>query len=120
VSIRIHTGGLLKLDPDADEAFEVDWNAQHLPQGVGLTSSTWVVAGVRGAASLDDHDPGIGEYNADDEWESAAAGRVTRVFLTGISGITEGQKYRITNRIVTDTTPPETKDASFTVLIERE
>jgi hypothetical protein len=106
VSIRIHTGGLLKLDPDADEAFEVDWNAQHLPQGVGLTSSTWVVAGVRGAASLDDHDP--------------AAGRVTRVFLNGITGITEGQKYRITNRIVTDTTPPETKDASFTVLIERE
>ena len=120
MSIRIQTGGLLKLDPDADEAFEVDWNAKHLPEGVGIASSTWVVDGIRGAASLDDHDPGIGEYNADDEWESDAAGRVTRVFLAGTTGIAAGQTYRITNRIVTNTTPPETKDASFTVLIERE
>jgi hypothetical protein len=117
MSIRIKSGGLIELDPNADEAFEVDWNAEHLPAGVGITSSAWYVTGDV-AAALDDHDPGIGAYDADDLWQADAAGRVTRVFLTGATGIVVGQQYRVTNRIITDTTPPETKDASFYVLIE--
>lgn len=119
-SIRIKTGGLITLDPDADEAFEVDWNRQHLPPGVTLTSSTWTITGRGTADALDQHDDDIGAYNADDEWEADADGRVTRVFLTGATGIALGQKYIVTNRIVTDSTPPETKDASFEVLVQQD
>jgi hypothetical protein len=120
MSIQIRSGGLVLLDPDADEAFEVDWNSEHLPAGVELTSSVWEIAGKSGASSLEQHDDDIGQYDANDAWQAAAAGRVTRVFLTGATGITVGQRYTVTNRIVTDTTPPETKDASFTVLIQQE
>jgi hypothetical protein len=120
MSLRIKSGGLVTLDPDADEAFEVDWDREHLPEGVGITSSTWEIAGAGVAASLDDHDPGIGEYDDDDLWVTAVAGRVTRVFLTGTTGVALGQRYTVTNRIVTNTTPPETKDASFDVLIAEE
>lgn len=121
MSIRIHSGGMVSLDPNADEAFEVDWNAEHLPAGVELTSSVWEIEGYKGAAALDQHDDDIGAYDAvTDLWEPDPTGRVARVFLTGATGILTGQKYRVTNRIVTNTTPPETKDASFDVLIQQE
>jgi len=122
MSRRIKSGGLLSLDPDADEAFEVDWNLEHfrLQPGTGLTSSDWFIEGIHGAAALEQHDDAIGQYDTSDLWEEEASGRVTRVFLTGATGITAGQRYKITNRIVTDTTPPETKDASFYVLIQQE
>lgn len=120
MSIQIRSGGLVVLDPDADEAFEVDWNSEHLPAGVGIASSTWEITGKSGATSLDQHDDDIGQYDANDLWEADVTGRVTRVFLTGATGIAINQRYVVTNHIVTDTVPPETKDASFTVLIQQE
>lgn len=120
MSIRIKSGGLVTLDPDADEAFDVDWDREHLPSSVGIASSTWAITGRGGVAALDQHDDDIGQYDADDLWEANAAGRVTRIFLTGATGIAVAQVYRVTNTIVTDTTPPETKDASFEVLIQQD
>lgn len=110
----------MQLDPEADEAFEMDWGREHLPASVGIATSTWEITGKAGAAALEQHDDGIGDYDDDDLWEATAGGQVARVFLTGSTGIALGQRYTITNHIVTNSSPPETKDRSFDVLIQSE
>lgn len=120
MSLRIQSGGLVTLDPDADEAFDVDWDEEHLPAGVGIADSTWEIEGKSGASSLDQHDDAIGAYDVNGLWAVSASGRVTRVFLTGATGIALNQRYVVTNRITTDETPPQVKDASFIVLIQQE
>jgi hypothetical protein len=104
MSTEIHSGGLVTKDPDAIEVYVVDWDAEHLAASVTITTSSWVIAGPDSALTKDQ--------------ESILSGsRKTQLRLT--AGTLEGV-YTVTNRIVTNETPAQTKDASFSVLIQQE
>ena len=104
MSSSIHAGGLIVKDPESIEVFVVDWGLEHLADSVTITTSSWVIEGRDSALTKDQ--------------ESILSGsRRTQLRLT--AG-TEGYRYTVTNRIVTNETPAQTKDASFYVLIQHE
>jgi hypothetical protein len=97
----IDDGGLLTKDPQAIEVFTMDWDAQHLAVGVTIQTSTWTITGPDAILTKDN--------------ETIVTGnRKTRLRLTGG---TLHRKYTVTNRIVTNESPAQTKDRSFIVQI---
>lgn len=86
-------------DPDSDLDYGFDWaNDPWLTAGETITTSTWTVpAGLTKGT------------------ESNTNG-ITSVF---ISGGTEGVSYTVTNRIVTDSTPPRTDERSFIIRVRQ-
>lgn len=96
----IPSGGLTEKDPNSVEFFVMDWD-EELEDGVEISDSDWEISGVDAVLTKDN--------------ESIVAGnRSTRLRL---SAGTLGKKYVVTNRIVTNESPSQTKDASFTVLV---
>jgi hypothetical protein len=104
MSTEIHSGGLIIKDPNAIEVFVVDWDQEHLATGVTITSSDWIITG-KDALLVGDN-------------ESVLTGN--RRASIRLSDGTLGYRYTVTNRIVTNESPTQTKDASFDVLIEQE
>jgi hypothetical protein len=98
----IRSGGLVVKDPNSSEFYTFDWNHEHLPGGVEVSTSTFTVTGPDAILTVDQF--GIFQGN-----------RKTQVRL---NGGTLGKKYTVTNRITTDQSPSQTKDASFRVLIQ--
>lgn len=94
--------GSLVKDPDAERVIRFDWDAD-LPEGAEIDTSTWIVSP-------------SGEL-ATDNAAIADDGRSATVRLTGGEA---GSSYTLTNRIVTDTTPAETEDASITVHVREQ
>jgi hypothetical protein len=92
---------LVTKDPNSIEYFIVDWTDQ-LATAVTIVTSTWEIAGPNALLTKDQ--------------ESVVTGnKKTQLRL---SAGTLHRRYTVTNRIVTNETPAQTKDASFTVLIE--
>lgn len=85
-------------DPSEDLDYTVDWDAT-LAAGEEVAESEWEVSPEDGAPTV--HDDGSDE-------------RTTEAFL---AGGTDGETYVVTNRIVTDATPPRTHERSFRVLV---
>ena len=104
MSTVIHSGGLLVKDPDVTRVIVVDWDAEHLAAGVLITDSDWFISGKDAALTSDQ--PSI-----------MSGSRRTRIRL---AAGTLGYRYVVTNRIETDESPSQTKDASFSVLIQSE
>jgi hypothetical protein len=104
MSTTIHSGGLVIKDPNSEEVYVVDWGSEHLATGVEITSSDWFITG-RDSALVGDS-------------ESVLSG--SRRASIRLSDGTLGYRYTVTNRIVTNESPTQTKDASFDVLIEQE
>ncbi len=101
------TQTLIEKDPNSIEPQGLDWTdyLAELGASVGIDSSTWTVSTITDdAAPLTLSDDSI-----------VTGDRKTSVFLTGG---TEGSRYTVTNRIITDSVPPVTDDRSFLVLIK--
>jgi hypothetical protein len=104
MSRTIHSGGLVVKDPNAERFYQVDWDAENLAAAVIIADSDWIISGP--------------DSNLVDDQPSVLSGdRKAQVRLTGG---TLGKRYTVTNRIVTNESPPQTKDASFKVLIQQE
>jgi hypothetical protein len=104
MSTQIHAGGLVIKDPNAIEFFIMDWDAEHLATGVTVSTSTWTVTGPDAVLT-------------GDQASVLSGSRKTQVRL---SAGTVGKVYTVTNRIVTNESPSQTKDASFRVLVQQE
>lgn len=101
---RIKSGGLVVKDPNASKVYVMDWDEENLGDGVTITDSDWEISGPDALLTKDN--------------ESILSGdRTTQVRL--LAG-TLNAKYTVTNRIVTNETPAQTKDKSFTVLVQQE
>jgi len=101
---EIHSGGLIVKDPNAEEVYVVDWGLEHLATGVEIDDSEWIISG-RDTALTEDEDAIL------------TGNRRTSIRL---AAGTLGYRYTVTNRIVTNESPAQTKDASFEVLIQQE
>lgn len=97
-------GDLILKDPSADEPQGFDWTAWLLELGAVITisTSTWTITGPD--AVLTSHDPTI-----------VAGSLKTQVYL---AAGTEGARYTVTNRVVTNSAPPVTDERSFVVLVQ--
>jgi hypothetical protein len=104
MSQTIHSGGLVIKDPNSIEVFVVDWGSEHLAAGVLIADSDWIITG-RDAALTDDQASVL-------DGDRRASIRLSEGTL--------GYRYTVTNRIVTNESPSQTKDASFYVLIQQE
>lgn len=98
-------GDLKVKDPSSvNEPFGMywaDWLA-NVGEDATIASSTWVITGPDELLEIEDNDLVLNDTQ-------------TQVFL---SGGTVGAKYRVTNRITTDTTPAVVDDRSFFVLVQ--
>ena len=103
--ITVHNGATVPQGPTEALVYTFDWDEENLPAGVEIASSTFVIAA--------EHPDGNAELTAD-QTSILAGNRSTQVRL---SGGTLRAKYRVTNRIVTNETPAQTKARSFFVLI---
>lgn len=106
MSTSIRSGGLVVKGPVESEVYLVDWGTEHLAAGVLLTSSSWTLTRISGATT------GLMTF---DSATIPAGDRTTQVRLIGG---TVGQKFDVTNTVVTNETPARTKDRSFKVLIQ--
>jgi len=98
-------GELITKDPNSVEPQGFDWTLYlaELGDSITISSSSWSVSGPDSVLTLSN--------------DSIVTGSLkTSVVLT--AG-TEGKKYIVTNRIVTNGSPTVTDDRSFTVLIQQ-
>ena len=98
-------GDLIVKDPNSVEPQGIDWTdfLAELGSTVVISTSTWSVTGPDALLTLGN--------------DSILTGSLkTKVFLT--AG-TLGGRYTLTNRIVTNSSPTVTEDASFKVLIQQ-
>jgi hypothetical protein len=89
-------------DPQEALVYAIDWGARWLAPEVTINSSTWTITGPDAALIKD------AEVLSEDE-------RSTRVRL---SAGTNGAKYVVTNRIVTNESPSQTGERSFMLLVQ--
>ena len=97
----IYSGTKLYKDPNAVEVFTVNWN-DDLAAGVLIQTSTFTITGPDGVLTKDNE----------------AIGADTRSTRLRLLGGTLRKTYTVLNRIVTNETPSQTKDASFLVAIQ--
>ena len=102
----IYAGGLVTKDPNSVEVFTFDWDQEELAASVEITTSDFFITCPNEAVPL----------NLTSDNETILTGN--RRTSLRLSGGTAGKRYTVTNRIVTNETPSQTKDASFTVKIE--
>ena len=95
-------GDLIEKDPDSIEPYGFDWTAylSELGEDVLIDTSEWFIT------TAADESP-VGLTIDDDEIE--AGNLKTKAMF---SGGTRSVKYRVTNRIVTDSVPAVTDDRS--------
>jgi len=99
MSVTVYDGGTVTKDPDAQRVYTMDWTADI--GSAGITTSTWTIVGPDAALTYDNG--------------SIVAG--LKMASVRLIGGTLGRTYTVTNRIVTNSTPAETEDATVTVLI---
>ena len=104
MTTEIHSGGLLIKDPNSSEVYTVKWDVEHFSAQptVQIATSTFTITGTDAVLTKDNE-------------VILAGNRQTQLRL--LAG-TLGAKYTVTNRIITNETPAQTKDASFKVLIQ--
>lgn len=109
-SVTIYDGDVDVKDPADVRVYTFDWDAENLAAAVTIVSQTTTVAAVQPSG-----DTALTVVSSGTGLGIQASGRTVKCKL---SGGTLGALYRVTNRIVTDETPSQTKERSFFVRVE--
>jgi hypothetical protein len=104
----IASGQLLTLDPSDKRVLVYDWDQQGLPGVVTISTSTWTITAI--------HQNGATALTKDQE-SIVSGSRKTQVRLLATTA-TAGDRYRVSNAIVTSESPAQTIEQSFTVLVQ--
>lgn len=107
MSVTIQPNGLYEKDTNENRVVVFDWDAENLASSVEIATSTWVVTVERPSGETP-----VGMAN--DNSSILSGNRKTQTRLTGG---TVGSLYRVTNRIVTNESPAQTKERSVFVQI---
>src|SRR5678810_798787 len=107
--LTVDDGDLLVKDPDANRVYTWDYDTDNLGPTATIVTSSWIITALA---------PSTTDTALLKDSESILAGsRSTQVRIT--AG-TLGQLYLLTNRIVTNESPSQSKDKSIRVKIEQE
>jgi len=102
----VSPGGLIVQDPNDKRVYVFDWDVENLAAGVTIISSSFTITAIRPSddtALLKDNE-GI-----------LAGARKTSLRLYGG---TAGALYEVANKVVTSSSPAETKERSFKLKVE--
>lgn len=106
--ITITENGLVTKDPSDIKVYLLDWDVQNLAVGATITTSVFTIT----------PGPGSPATSADLTQDNASILTGSRKTQVRLSGGTLGQQYEVTNRIVTNETPAQTKERSFSILVQ--
>jgi len=112
----IRAGGLIVKDPNSSELFAIDWDVEHLRAGVQIASQSFFIVGPD-AVLTKDNEALLTAAQATAQFERTVTVDNRGTQLRLLAG-TLGAKYTVTNRITTNESPSQVKDASFKVLIQ--
>lgn len=96
-------GDLVQKDPSSDEPYGFDWTAWLLELGAGVLvgTSTWTITGADAILTKHNDTTVVGDLK-------------TQVYLAaGTVGVT----YKVTNRVITNSSPAVTDERSFQVYV---
>lgn len=107
MSLTIVDGQDLILDPNDIRFVSFDWDADNLPASVTIATSTFTIETEvqKGATALTKDNPSILTLN-----------RKTQVRLNAQTA-TDGDRYVLSNQIVTNESPSQTKERSVRILV---
>jgi hypothetical protein len=107
-TITVRPDAIIEKDTNEQRVIEFDWDADNLATSATITTSTWTITVVRPATEFP-----IALAN-DNNSIVPTANRKTQTRLTGG---TLGSLYHVTNQIVTNETPTQTKERSIYVQV---
>lgn len=113
-TVTVREGTPVVKDPADIKVYVFDWDTLNLAAGVAISTSTFTITYVTSYDAAGNPLPNTIPLTKDQE-SILAGSRKTQVRL---SAGTLGLKYRIDNRIVTNESPSQTKDRSFSVLVQ--
>jgi hypothetical protein len=110
MSLTVNDGDLILKDPADIAVYAFDWGTAHLATAVTITTSTFAVTAIRPSAAtiptITDSGSGLGIQTGS---------RSTKVKVTGG---TLGALYELSNTIVTNETPAQTKNRMVRLKLE--
>lgn len=111
MSITVDDGALITKDPAGVQVYMFDWDADNLGTGVEIASQSIAITAVS---------PSTTDTALTQSTTGTGLGLVTgnRKVNVKLSAGTLGQLYQVTNQIVTNEVPSQTKERSVFVLIE--
>jgi hypothetical protein len=107
----IDAGGLIILDPSDERLLDFTWDGV-LESGVAIDESTWTITAIKQS--------GVTALTTDNETILGSESyRVTQARFLATTA-TVGDRYWVSNEIVTDETPAQTIEQRFKVLIQNQ
>jgi hypothetical protein len=119
----VNAGQLVQFDPSDTRVICFDWDKRNLlGDSVLIATSTWTITAVQQSGSnplAKDNEARLTAIEATAAIGRTVTGdyRVTRVRLDATVA-TAGDRYRVSNKILTNETPAQTKEQSFYVLVQ--
>lgn len=105
----IQEGGLVRMDPSDKRVFQFNWDdTTVLASGVEITTSTWTITAIRQS--------GVTALTKDNE-SIVSGNRKTQLRLLATTA-TEGDKYVISNKVVTNETPSQEIEKGFSITVQ--
>jgi hypothetical protein len=109
-TVTVRPGALIEKDPNESRVIVFDWDAENLATSVTISTSTFTITVVRPANEL------VSGLTKDNP-SILSGSRKTQVRLT--AG-TLGSRYQLTNQVVTNESPAQTKEWSvFVDLVDK-
>lgn len=116
MSLTIYDGQQAPLDPTDVAVIEFDWDAMALPAGVTIADYGFTTSYVRGGPRDSNGNPTV--FLVVDEVSLLSGLRKVQVRIhMSTTGLGAGAVWRVASRIVTNETPPQTKERSFFVKV---
>lgn len=109
MSVTVRDGATVTQDPSDALVYEFDWDTENLGSSVTIVTSAFTATQISGPTA-----PAIVASDASPLGIQAGS-RTTKVLVSGGS---VGARYRVSNTIVTNENPAQTKDRSFFLKVE--
>lgn len=106
-SVTVAHNALIEKDTNENRVILFDWDAENLATGASIATSTWTI-------SMDRPSTETPVGLANDNATIVSGNRKTQTRLTGG---TLGSLYRVTNTVLTDESPAQTKERSVFVKV---
>jgi hypothetical protein len=108
VSEWVYSNSTIVFDPSDKRVVEFDWDAEGLPTGVEIDTSTWTITAIKqsGVTALTNDNSSIAADNRS---------TLTRLLATTA---TVGDMYWVSNKIVTNENPVQEIEQRFKVLVQ--
>lgn len=108
MSTTVKDGATITKDPSDISVYTFDWDAEHLAEGVSISTSTWTLTGVSGDTTT--------TPMTKDQASILSGNRKTQIRLSAGAA---GSVWKLDNAITTDESPSQQKERSVRIRVEQ-